>query len=112
MSSFLGVRVYPSRLYAIARDHSTKAILEVTIDSDYAKVFLREGNEIDLPIIKLSKPVVEGKATEASTNQSVRFLIYWRKTSSSWLWQVPVPIMTSTDDIERMAKAVAAQRDE
>jgi hypothetical protein len=105
----LRVRAYPSRPYGIARDHSTKAILEAAFKSD-AKVFLWQGDVIDLPIIELSKPVVEDqhKATEAPTNQSVWFVIYWRKTSSSYLRQVPVMIMTSTRDIERIAKAATA----
>ena len=35
-------------------------------------------------------------------------VIYWRKTSSSYLRQVPVMIMTSTRDIERIAEAATA----
>jgi hypothetical protein len=38
------------------------------------------------------------------------FLIYWRKTSSTWLRQVPVTVRTSTRDIESIAAAVSAQR--
>jgi hypothetical protein len=42
--------------------------------------------------------------------QLVRFVIYWFKTSSSWLRQVPVTVRSSTRDIESIASTVAAQR--
>jgi hypothetical protein len=67
----------------------------------------------DLPIITHSKPVEDQrKATEAPADQSVRFVIFWRKTSSSWLRQVPVIIWTSTRDIERIAAAATADFNE
>jgi hypothetical protein len=66
----------------------------------------------DLPIIERSKPVEEPKdqhsVAEVQQDQPVRFVIYWRKTSSSYLRQVPVMIMTSTRDIERIAEAATA----
>ena len=45
-------------------------------------------------------------------DQPIRFVIYWRKTSSSWLRQVPVVIWTSTDDVERIANAATADFNE
>ena len=39
----------------------------------------------------------------------VFFLVSWRKTSSTWLPQVPVVIMTSTRDIEGIAAAAPKQ---
>jgi hypothetical protein len=35
----------------------------------------------------------------------VSFYIHWRKTSSSWLWQIPVTVRSSTCDIEQIAAA-------
>jgi hypothetical protein len=45
-------------------------------------------------------------------DQPIRFVIYWRKTSSSWLRQVPVVIWTSMDDVERIANAATADFNE
>ena len=59
-------------------------------------------------IFELSKPADAPKDTPS---RRVCFLIYWRKTSSSWLPQVPVLVMNSTDYIQCIAGAVAAQFD-
>jgi hypothetical protein len=107
----LAVSVYPSRAYHIAKDHSARAILEATFNIDI-KVLLGQGEVCDLPIIDRSKPVEQPKdqhsVAELQQDQPVRFVIYWRKTSSSYLRQVPVVIITSTRDIERIAEAATA----
>ena len=70
-------------------------------------VLLQPDAEHDLPIFYLSKKIdLEGKTLPS---RRLWFLIYWRKTSSSWLSQVPV--MTSTHYIEHIAAALAAERD-
>jgi hypothetical protein len=110
-----GVRAYPSRTYHIAKDHSARAILEATFNID-VNVLLGQGEVCDLPIIEPSKPVEEPKdqhgVAEVQQDQPVRFVIYWRKTSSSYLRQVPVMIMTSTRDIERIGESATADFNE
>jgi hypothetical protein len=107
----LAVRAYPSKIYAIAKDHSPGSVMRTQVNID-VNVLLPQGEIWDLPIVKLPKPVEEPKdqpnVAEAPQDQPVRFVIYWRKTSSSYLRQVPVVIMTSTHDIERIAKAATA----
>jgi hypothetical protein len=70
-------------------------------------VVLWQGEMRDLPIIEVSKPDQRNVAA-----QPVRFVIYWRKTSSSYLRQVPVVILTSTRDIERIAESATAAFDQ
>jgi hypothetical protein len=100
----LAVRAYPPKVYSIAKDHSTKAIVGAASFNLDVNVVLWQGEVRDLPIIDVSKPDQRNVA-----DQSVRFVIYWRKTSSSYLRQVPVIIMTSTGDIERIAEAATAE---
>jgi len=100
----LAVRVYPPKLYAVSKDHSGEAIVGAASFNLDVNAVLWQGENRDLPIIEVSKP--DQRATAA--DQPVRFVIYWRKTSSSWLRQVPVVIWTSTHDIERMANAATA----
>jgi hypothetical protein len=103
----LAVRAYPSGTYFIARDQSSQAIVDASLKID-TNVLLWQGETRDLPILPFRKPSEMAK----DAPQAVRVVIYWRKTSSSWLPQVPVMIITSTADIERMAKAAIAQKDE
>jgi hypothetical protein len=98
----VGVRAEPP-IYRIAREQSDEAI-EEALNDDNADInlLLRQGEVRDLPIyFKLPK---------GAPSQRVRFLIYWRKTSSTWLPQFPIPIWTSTGYAERISAAVAAQR--
>jgi hypothetical protein len=94
------VRVYPQaarKLYGVAKGHSAKSILSSLRDE--VNVLLRSGDEEYLPIIPLlDEPTV-------TPPRWVCFLVYWRKTSSTWLPQVPVPVITSTHDIQRIAAA-------
>src|SRR5262249_57374417 len=69
-------------------------------------VLLRPGKPHDRGIIKSPKKLAE---PQDASSRRVCFLIYWRKTSSTWLPQVPVVIMTSTGDIERIAAAAPKQ---
>jgi hypothetical protein len=101
----MGVRADPP-IYGIARDHSEKAIAEAVVEID-VNVLLWQGETYDLPIFELPKPV---DAPKDARPQPVRFVIYWYKTSSSWLRQVPVTVRSSTRDIESIAAALAAQR--
>jgi|GraSoi_2013_60cm_1033757.scaffolds.fasta_scaffold46262_1 hypothetical protein len=92
------VRAYPGGLYGIAKDRSPGAMMKAQINID-VNVFLGPDDICDLPLLPLRNP------SEAARDQPVRFLVFWRKTSSSYLRQVPVVIMTSTDDIQRIAAA-------
>jgi hypothetical protein len=100
----LAVRVYPSKVYSIAKDHATEAIVGAASFNVDVNVVLWQGDTRDLPIIEVSQPDQRDLA-----DQAVRFVIYWRKTSSSYLRQVPVMIMTSTRDIKRIAEAATAK---
>jgi hypothetical protein len=106
-----GVRALPAGVYGIARDHSNDAILQATAPQLFGRaglhVLLRRDGEYDLPIFYLPKPV-----DMAEKNRLVCFLIFWRKTSSSWLPQVPVPVINWTAYIDGIADAVASQPDE
>jgi hypothetical protein len=92
------VRAYPQGTYGIAKNRSPGAMIKAQINID-VNVLLGPSEICDLPILPLRDP------SEAAKDQPVRFLVYWRKTSSSYLRQVPVLIMTSTGDIQRIAAA-------
>jgi len=95
-----GVRVYPKRIYGVAKDNSTKAIAS----SFYAdvNVLLPPGEEQYLPIIEFPKDLDKPLDT---SRRWVCFLIFWRKTSSTWLPQFPILVITSTRDIESISVA-------
>jgi hypothetical protein len=99
------VRVEPLNIYGVAKDPSVRAITSALFNMD-VNVLLRPGKTHDLGIIKFPKKL--DKPQDAPSRR-VCFLIYWRKTSSTWLPQVPVVIMTSTGDIERIAAAAPKQ---
>jgi hypothetical protein len=103
----LDVRAYPAGIYGVAKNDSSDAILQATVPRIYGvpdlHVLLQRDAEHDLPIFYLPKKVdSEG---EDLPSRRVCFLIFWRKTSSSWLPQFPVWIMTSTSFLDRMAAA-------
>ena len=62
------------------------------------QVLVAPRDKCDLPLIDLRK-------NEDVPSQRVRFIISWRKTSSSWLWQVPAGFTIATHDLDRMAAA-------
>jgi hypothetical protein len=99
------VRVFPQNIYGVAKDPSVRAITSALFNID-VNVLLRPGKTHDLGIIKSPKKLDE---PQDAPSRRVCFLIYWRKTSSTWLPQVPVVIMTSTGDIERIAAAAPKQ---
>src|SRR5262249_12801372 len=98
----LGVRVHPKTplIYGVAKDHSLKAISSSFYGN--VNVLLPPGKEHYLPIIEAPKNL---DAPVDTSRRRVRFLIYWRKTSSTRLWQFPVIVRTSTDDIKSIAAA-------
>jgi hypothetical protein len=101
-----GVQARPPGIYGVARDHSPGAITRAQVNID-TKVLLRPGETCDLPIVPLRDPTNVPKDEKPLP---VRFVIYWRKTSSSRLPQIPVMIRTSTQDIKDIAAAAASQR--
>jgi hypothetical protein len=94
------VDVHPP-IYGIAKDHSAQAIAGTLVDGD-VHVLLEPGQAHDLVIIDRRNQL---EVPKDAPPQRVYMFIHWRKTSSSWLWQFPVPVVTSTHDIERMAAA-------
>jgi hypothetical protein len=103
----MGVHVLPKnpQIYGVAKDHSVRAISSSFHGN--VNVLLPAGKEQYLPIIEVPKNL---DAPIDTARRRVCFLIYWRKTSSTWLPQLPVWVVTSTDDIQRIA--AAAPRDE
>jgi hypothetical protein len=97
------VRALP-RIYGVAKDHSMRAKM-AALESADVNVLLRSGQEHDLPIIDLRNE------EDKNVSRWVHFVVYWRKTSSTWLPQAAVVIGTSTRAIEQIGAAVAAQWD-
>ena len=98
------VRALP-RIYGVAKDHSMRAKM-AALESADVNVLLRSGQEHDLPIIDLRNE------EDKNVSRWVHFVVYWRKTSSTWLPQAAVVIGTSTRAIEQIGAAVAAQWDQ
>jgi hypothetical protein len=89
-------------MYRVAKDDSAESIADAGFNDLGASVILRQGEERDLPIIDRRDQL--GISKDAPS-QTVRFAIYWRKTSSTWLWRAPVWLVTSTDHIKQMEDA-------
>jgi hypothetical protein len=85
-------------IYAVAKDDSATAIRDAAFLGINASITLGPGEERDLPIIDRR---IRLGISKDGPSQTVRFAIYWRKTSSTWLWRLPVWIMTSTHDIQQ-----------
>jgi len=100
----LAVRAYPSKVYGIAKDHSGRAIVEAASFEIDVNVLLGKDGTRDFPIVKVADPHQRPVA-----DRKVCFVIYWRKTSSSYLPQFPVWIVTSTRHIERISAAATAE---
>jgi hypothetical protein len=101
-------RVSPAGIYAVAKDREPKSIMAaagaVTVeDAGVLNVLLPPGQELRLAIIDLRNE------EDKTVLRWVHFVVYWRKTSSTWLPQAAVVIGTSTRAIEQIA-AAAAQR--
>jgi hypothetical protein len=88
-------------IYGLAKDHSAGAIAGTLVDED-VQVFLETGKTHDLVLIDGRNQL---EVPKDAPPQRVYMFIRWRKTSSSWLPQVPVIIATSTLDIQRIAAA-------
>jgi len=99
----LQVRAYP-RVYDVAKDRSVKATITDTALKRDVRVLLRQNEELDLPIFPNRNEMPEGSATRRFC-----FFVFWRKTSSTWLPQVPVMIFTSTDYIKEIGAAAPKQ---
>ena len=92
------VDVHPP-IYGLAKDHSARAIAGTLVDGD-VDVLLEPGQAHDLVIIDR-----RNQLEVDAPLQRVYMFIHGRKTSSSWLWQFPVPVVISTHDIQRIAAA-------
>jgi len=92
------VRVHPTGVIYVAKDYAIRAQM-AALESTDVNVLLRSGEKQDLPII-----------VGETVSKRVCLFIYWRKTSSTWLRQVPVLVITSTGDIKRIVAAAAAQQ--
>lgn len=104
----LEVRVRPKgpQIYKVAKDHSERAVISSLYDAD-VKLLLPPGKEHYLPIIEAPKDLDKPIDT---AGRRVCFIIYWRKTSSTWLPQFPAWVLTSTDDIKRIEAAAPSSK--
>jgi hypothetical protein len=105
-------RVLPTGIYAVAKNRDIKPIMaalgDATVEgANVLNVLLPAGQEHDLAIIDRRND----EDVRKNISRWVCFCISWRKTSSTWLPQLPVFIFTSTGTIQRIAAAVA-QRDQ
>jgi hypothetical protein len=91
-----GVRPHPASIYGVAKNHSIRATM-TAVNAD-VNLLLPPGQEHEFAIL-------DRRSAQKGASQRVRFSIYWRKTSSTWLPQFPVVIHTSTDDIQRIIDA-------
>jgi hypothetical protein len=91
------VRVDPP-IYVVARNDSAEAICSAIDDNAAASALLGPEKECLLPILDRRNQLKISKGAQ----QTVRFAIYWGKTSSTWLWRPPIWILTSTQDIKQM----------
>lgn len=99
----LGVRAYP-RVYDVAKDRSVEATITNTGFQRDVRVLLKQNEERDLPIFPNRRKLPEGSASRRFC-----FLVFWRKTSSTWLPQAPIMIFTSTGYVEQIAAAATRQ---
>jgi hypothetical protein len=95
------VRVDPP-ISCVVKDESDTAIAGAAFYDLGASVILRKGEERDLPIIDRH---INLEISKDAPSQTVRFAIYWRKTSSTWLLRPPIWIVTSTHHIKQMEDA-------
>jgi hypothetical protein len=88
------------RSFEISKDHSVRGIAGAILNEPSFAVLEPRG-ELDFPFFRNPKREGENEYTGR-----IRFSVYWRKSSSTWLRQIPINVFTSTDDLERMAKSL------
>jgi hypothetical protein len=88
------------RSFEISTDHSVRGLAGAIMDKP-SFALLPPGAEQHFPFFK--NPKREG---EKEYEGRVRFSVYWRKSSSTWLRQVPIFVCTSTGDLQRMAESL------
>jgi hypothetical protein len=88
------------RSFEISKDHSVRGLAGAISDKPSFAI-LPPGAEQDFPFFRNPKRV--GEKDYAGR---IRLLVYWRKSSSTWLRQVPIFVFTSTEDLERIAESL------
>jgi hypothetical protein len=85
--------------FRVAKDHSLRGIIKASIGDELLAI-LSPGEEKDFPFF--AQPSV----SDEDPNRRVHVFVYWRKSNSTWIKQIPKLICTSTKDIEKMAKGL------
>jgi hypothetical protein len=103
-------RVLPTGIYAVAKNHGIKssmaAVGDATVEgADVLNVLLPAGQKHDFAIIDRRN----NEDVRKNISRWVCFCISWRKTSSTWLPQLPVFIFTSIAEIQRITAATSQQ---
>ena len=88
------------RSFEISKDHSVGGIAGAILNKPSFAI-LEPGQELDFPFFK--NPKREGDKEYVGR---IRFSVYWRKSSSTWLRQIPIHVFTSTVDLEQMAESI------
>ena len=88
------------RSFEISTDHSVRGIAGAILNRPSFAV-LTPGAEQDFPFFR--SPKREG---DKDYTGRIRFSVYWRKCSSTWLPQVPIYVFTSTSDLEQIAESL------
>ena len=90
------IRTHPS-IFKVSKDHSLHGIISGVIKQMPPAVI---GAQETRDFLFFTHPT----PPEDVPTQRVWFFIYWRKASATWLPQIPLIIMTTTVDIQNMAK--------
>jgi hypothetical protein len=96
----LKVSVRPP-IYGVARNDSARAVAAAEIGTSLT-CLLKPGEEREFPLIAIDSAA----QADAAASRMVVISLSWRKTSATWLWQMPVVLITSTAAIRRMNAAI------
>jgi hypothetical protein len=88
------------RHYRIAKNHSSKAIVEAELSDTFGAV-LQPGEQMDFPAF----PSQAGRVAVRNSRRPFAIVISWRKATCTWLPQIPVRLFTSMHTIEQLKSA-------
>ena len=88
------------RSFEISTDHSVRGIANAIVNKPSFAI-LAPGIEQDFPFFR--NPKREGEKEYVGR---IRFSVYWRKSSSTWIPQAPVYVFASTKDLDSMAESL------
>jgi hypothetical protein len=87
------------RHYRVSTGSSVREIADAIVDAPSLSV-ITPGETKDFQFFESPK-----RAVEEHPFSRVRFVIRWRKANATWIRQIPVWVLTSKADLERMVEA-------